>query len=146
MQIFTPENYGANMMLIPRFLIIIIVFIALHKSIPLAIVYATTFGLLYDIIYTDFIGIYMFTMALTTYLVGQSAKVVHINAIVGLVIAFVTVIVLDFQVYGIYMLIGIADLPIKYFLFERLIPSIVLNGVFLILMYIPMRKVMKVVE
>lgn len=143
MQVIAPENYGSAIVLVPRFTMIIIVFVALYVSIPLAVFYAIVIGLLYDVIYTDFIGIYMFSMAVTAYIVGQSAKVMHINAIVGMLVSFVTVIVLDFLVYGVYTLIGFVDMPIKLFMLERLLPSLLLNGVFFILIYVPMKKTIK---
>lgn len=143
MQVIAPENYGSPIVLVPRFTMIIIVLVALYMNIPLAVLYAIFVGLLYDIIYTDLIGIYMFSMAITAYIVGQSARVMHINAVVGLLISFVTVIVLDFQVYGLYSLVSYINLPFNLFIFERLIPSIILNGVFFILIYVPFKKVIK---
>lgn len=143
MQVIAPENFGSQLVLIPRFTMIIIVFVALYLNVPIAVLYAMAFGLLYDVIYTDFIGIYMFSMAVTAYIVGQSAKIMHMNAIVGILVAFVTVLVLEFLVYGIYSLIGFVQLPIKWFMLERLFPSLVLNGSFFILIYVPMQKIIK---
>lgn len=143
MQVIAPENYGSSLTFIPRFTIILIVLIALFNQISLAVLYAVIFGLLYDIIYTDFIGIYMFSMAFTAYVVGQSARIMHINIIVGLLVSFVTVIVLDFMIYGLYTLIGFIDIPLKLFLLERLLPSLLVNGLFFVLIYKPMKKLIK---
>ena len=146
MQVIAPENFGSQLVLVPRFAMIVLILIALYVSIPLAVIYAIAAGLLHDIIYTDFIGIYMFSMAVAAYVVGQAAKVMHINAIVGLLVSFVTVIVLDFLIYGLYSLIGFIDFPLKLFLLERLLPSLILNGGFFILIFAPMKKVIKSVN
>lgn len=146
MQVIAPENYGSAIVIVPRFTMIIIIFIALYVSIPLAVLYAIVTGLLYDIIYTDFIGIYIFSMAVTSYVVGHSARIMHINAIVGMLVSFITVIVLEFLVYGVYTLIGFVDVPIQLLMLDRLLPSLLLNGVFFILIYVPMKKVIKKVR
>lgn len=140
MQIIAPENFGFEFVLIPRFILMIIMFVALYMNVPLAVTYAFVAGFLYDIIYTDFIGIYLFAMALTTYVVGQSAKILHLNVVVGTLAALVAVVVLEFLVYGLYTLIGFIDYAMESFLLERLLPSLILNGIFWILSYLPMKK------
>lgn len=143
MQVVVPENYSFGLVFIPRFTMMVIMFVALYINVPLAVTYAFATGLLYDIIYTDFIGIYLFSMALTAYVVSQSAKIMHVNAIVGTLAALVAVIVLEFLVYGVYTLIGFVDFPIKLFVLERLLPSVVVNSIFFILIYVPMQKLVK---
>lgn len=143
MQIIAPENFGFDFVFIPRFTLMLIMFVALYINVPLAVTYALVTGFLYDIIYTDFIGIYLFAMALTTYVVGQSAKILHLNAVVGTLAALVAVIVLEFLVYGVYTLIGFIDYSLKSFLFDRVLPSLVLNCIFWILSYLPMKKLIK---
>jgi len=143
MQIASSENFGFGFVLIPRFTLMVIMFAALYINVPLAVTYALVAGFLYDIIYTDFIGIYLFAMALTTYVVGQSAKIMHLNAVVGTLAALVAVVVLEFLVYGLYTLIGFVDYALKPFLLERVLPSLVLNGIFWILSYLPMKKLVK---
>src|SRR5690606_1811856 len=113
MQIASSENLGFDFVLIPRFTMLIIMFVALYINVPLAVTYALVAGFLYDIVYTDFIGIYLFAMALTIYVVGQSAKILHVNAVVGTLAALAAVIVLELLVYGVYTLIGFVDHSLK---------------------------------
>ncbi|PWA10710.1 rod shape-determining protein MreD [Pueribacillus theae] len=146
MQVVAPENYGSELVLVPRFTMVIIVLVAIYHSIPKAVVYAIVTGLLYDIIYTDLVGVYMFSMAITAYIVGQSAKIIHVNVIVGLLLTMIAIAILDFQVYGLYTLVGIVQLPIKLFLYERLFPSLILNSGFFILMFFPIRKLIDKID
>lgn len=143
MQIASSENLGFDFVLIPRFTMLIIMFVALYINVPLAVTYALVAGFLYDIVYTDFIGIYLFAMALTIYVVGQSAKILHVNAVVGTLAALAAVIVLELLVYGVYTLIGFVDHSLKLFFLKRVLPSLALNGIFFVLSYVPMKKLAK---
>ena len=137
---FAPERFGFDTVVVPHFVMIIILFVAIYVSIPQAIVYSIFAGLLYDVVYTDLIGVYMFSMAVTTYVIALCAKVIHTNVIVGLLFVLIAETMLDFMIYGIYTLVGIVNMPVNVFLFERLFPSFILNGVFFILLYFPMRR------
>lgn len=140
MQVFSPQAFGFETVIVPRFVMVMIVFIAMYFSMSKTLVYAIVVGILYDLIYTDLIGVYLFSMAFSAYVISLCTKVIHTNSIVGLLFSLISVTILDFLVYGIYTLIGIADLPVTVFLSERLFPSLIVNGVFFILMYYPMRR------
>ena len=139
MQVVSPKNFGFELSFVPRFVMIMIVFVALYTSVSKTLFYAVIFGFLYDVIYTDLIGVYMFSMALAGYLICTLAKPLHVNSITGLLFALIAVVLLEFLVYGLYTLVGIADLSIHHFLTTTLYPSLVVNGVFFILIYYPMR-------
>lgn len=140
MQVFSPENYEFEMVLVPRFAIILIMIIAVHKSLSEALLYGIVAGLLYDILYTDFIGVYTFSMGVSAYIAGLSAKVIHVNLITGIGLSIVVVALLDIQVFGLYSIIGFIKMPFKVFLYDRLFPSLVLNSIFFILAYYPFRR------
>jgi rod shape-determining protein MreD len=141
MQVFSPEWFGiSDMVLIPRFVIVMILFISFFLKRSTALIYGLIFGFLWDVIYTDLIGVYFFSMTFTAYLIASISKIFHPHLIIALFLSLFGIIILEFQVYGLYTLVGIAELTTDDFLNQRLFPSLILNGVFVILIYYPLRK------
>ncbi|RCK12109.1 rod shape-determining protein MreD [Bacillus licheniformis] len=68
-----------------RFLLLVLVFMTAYVNQPFAITYGFIFGLLYDINYTDLLGVYMFGFAGICYLSSKAFKVLQTNALVGYV-------------------------------------------------------------
>jgi rod shape-determining protein MreD len=139
-QVFLPNHLDGEMEVVPRFVLIIICFIAIFLSQKIAIVYGLTFGLLYDLTYTDLIGVYAFGMAFTTYFVTFLSRFFHGNIFIVLVINLLAITLLEFYIYGVYLLIGLATIPYDPFLNNRLIPTLILNGCFVLLIFFPFRK------
>ncbi len=111
-----------------------------------ALLYAIIFGLLFDIIYTDIIGVYMFSFPLIVYVISLSMKVLHRNLIVVFFVVLVGISLLEGFIFGILYLVNVAHLDWNQFLYDRLFPTLVLNGVFLIVIYYPMKKFLLSVE
>lgn len=143
MQVFSSHWFGASFELVPRFAMVIILFIAFYVKRSTAVAYGLIFGLLTDIVYTDIIGVYFFTMAFTAYLMASFASIFRQGLSSTLLLGILGVVLLEFQVYGLYTIIGLADTPLRAFLYDRLFPSLLLNGVFIIVMYFPMRKLFR---
>ncbi len=55
--------YGIESLLVPRFLIVLLVFIGIYSGRASSIIYGLCFGILYDIVYTELLGVYMFGFA-----------------------------------------------------------------------------------
>lgn len=111
-----------------------------------ALLYAIIFGLLFDIVYTDIIGVYMFSFPLIVYVISLSMKVLHRNLLVVFFVVLVGISLLEGFVFGILYLVNAANLDWNQFLYDRLFPTLVLNGVFLIVIYYPMKKFLLRVE
>jgi rod shape-determining protein MreD len=139
-QAFQPNHIQGDIEIVPRFVLVIICYIAIFLTPKLSIIYGVSFGLFYDFIYTDLIGIYSFSFACIAYFVSTLSRLFHGNVFIVLVINLLSITVLEFFVYGIYLLIGLAKVPLDPFLYTRLIPSLILNGSFSLLIFYPMRK------
>lgn len=146
MQVYTPEWNGNVLPIVPHFVFIAILLMGLLKSRNQAIIYSVIFGLLVDIIYTDLLGVYLFTMTLSVYLISYLSKIFHMNLLVIFFVMILGVSLLEFQVYGIYLLIGKTVLPIKQFMEWRLPAVYILNGAFTILIFYPFRKFLATME
>lgn len=141
MQVFSPEYFDLPYELIPRFVMAVILFIALFAGRATALTYGLIFGLLSDVVYTDYIGIYFFAMAFTAYIIASIAALFHHkNLFTIFILGLFGIVMLEFQVYGLYIVVGIAQVSMDHFLYERLLPTLILNGVFIVLAYYPLRR------
>ncbi|EWH23478.1 rod shape-determining protein MreD [Bacillus haynesii] len=125
--------------LIPRFLLLVLVFMTAYVNQPFAITYGFIFGLLYDINYTDLLGVYMFGFAGICYLSSKAFKVLQTNALVVIFIALLAVCVLEFYQYGVQMLIRPEIMPFHQFVLGRLLPTLALNAVGGLLLIYPFK-------
>ncbi|MFN2745063.1 MULTISPECIES: rod shape-determining protein MreD [Bacillus] len=125
--------------LIPRFLLLVLVFMTAYVNQPFAITYGFIFGLLYDINYTDLLGVYMFGFAGICYLSSKAFKVLQTNAFVVIFISVLAVSVLEFYQYGVQMLIRPEIMPFYQFVLGRLLPTLGLNAVVAMLLVYPFK-------
>lgn len=140
MQVFSPQWFGVSYDLIPRFAMVVILFIGIFMNRPLALAYGLIFGFLYDVVYTDVIGVYFFSMAFTAYIIASIAPAFQKSLLTSFFLGLLGIVLLEFQVYGLYSIVGIAQMPLNDFLYDRLPPTLLLNGVFIILVFYPLRK------
>lgn len=140
MQVFSAEFFDVSYELIPRFVMVLILLVAFFMKRSTALIYGLIFGLGMDVIYSDYIGVYVFTMAFTAYIIASISPLFHTNLLTAFFLGLLGVAILEFQVYGLYTVIGIAQVSMNDFLYERLLPTLVLNGGFIILVYYPMRR------
>lgn len=134
------QLFGIDRIFVPRFVLIIIMMITIYFDQYNGMFYGIGFGLLYDLIYTDLIGVYMFAFAIIAYFISLIIRFLHTNLVVVLFISMTIVAAVEFFIYGIYLLIGVADMNVNIFGFNRLIPTVILNGVFVILIFYPVRR------
>ncbi len=145
-QLVTPSDYTVAVTLVPRFLVVMLVLIGIHFGRSSSIVYGITFGLFYDIVYTQLLGVYTFGFALIGYACAYSQKRIQDSFLIQLLIIVVAVMFFEYYQFGLYRLIGIADMSSQLFLMERFLPSIVLNSAFAILIYYPVKKLFEYVK
>lgn len=139
--LFPSELFSIERIFVPHFLFCVIIFISIYVNQKYGMIYGAIFGLLFDIVYTEIIGVYMFSYALLAYLVAKAIKVVHSNILVSSILTLLAIAVLEFFVYGVNILIGNAQsVNLQVFLYNRLFPTLVLNSVFVILLSYPLKR------
>lgn len=124
----------------PRFFLVFIVFTAIYIGQTRAIVYGFIFGMLYDCVYTELLGVYAFAFTLIAYMVSKMMKVFHQHWLIACFLSLLSITVLELYVYGIQLLIGRTDMPFQAFCLQRLWPTLLLNVVFLILFSYPLKQ------
>ncbi|WP_100373631.1 rod shape-determining protein MreD [Bacillus sp. FJAT-45037] len=139
-QYFLPERLGANYIIVPRFLLVSLVLIGIYLGRSTGLLYALCFGLIYDVVYTELLGVYMFGFAVVGYAFALSYKQIQDSILVPLILSLVAVALFEYYQYGLFRLISITDMGAQVFVLERLLPTIVLNIGWAILMLYPIKK------
>lgn len=144
--LFPSELYADNVILVPRFTIIFIILIAIVLGGAQAILYGIIFGLLFDIVYTNVLGVHAFLYPLIGYLFSYVKKVFNTHVLLLFFLSILGVAILEFSVYGLYALIGLHAMPLAHYISARLIPTLVLNAVFFVLIYFPFYRFLRKIE
>ncbi|MBM7097992.1 MULTISPECIES: rod shape-determining protein MreD [Alteribacter] len=139
-QVFAPDLHGFPYILIPRWVLLVLVFVGILQGRGPALLYAVGFGILYDVIYSPLLGVYTFGMAVVVYLVSFSIPFFQKNLGLSIMMALLAVVGLEYFVYGIYSLMGLASQPHNLFFYTRLLPTFVFNGLILVLTGFYLRK------
>ncbi|PUB12308.1 rod shape-determining protein MreD [Paenisporosarcina sp. OV554] len=133
--LFSPLDInGEYRYLIPRFLIMYLIFISIYYSRNRAMVYALLFGLLYDVFFIDIIGLYSFLYPLICLLASYIVKFIHQNLLVTTIVSLVLVAGLEFALFQFFSFIGLTDISLQAFVSERLIPTMIANSIFLVVL------------
>jgi len=100
-----------------------------------SLIYAIIFGLLIDVVYIHVLGVYMFTYAITIYIIKKLTRLLHSNLASTLLCGILGIILADWFIYIIFTMIGYTDLSLGDYLIYRLLPTMLANIIFLILIY-----------
>jgi rod shape-determining protein MreD len=146
MQIIAPDRFGSEYLVIPRFAFLIVIVVGIFLGRATGTVYGIILGIFQDVIYTHILGVYIFSMGLIAYLLGLSFKSFQKNLMLLIITALVGTLLLDYLVYGIHSMVGITNLPHHIFLQQRLLPSLVVNSVFMIIFAYPIRKLLFILQ
>lgn len=145
-QLLFPHHHGWSYVFVPRFMIVFIILIGIHFARSLSLVYGLIIGLMYDVVYTQLLGVYLFGFATVGYFFVFPYKQIQDRFLLQLAIIIVALVFFEYYQYGLYLLIGLSDTPHHVFLQERLLTSVVLNAAFAILCYYPFLKLMNYVQ
>lgn len=134
--------FNVDRMFIPHFVLIALIFIVVYYNHMLGLVYALIFGLLFDIVYTEIIGVYMFAYPIISYVLTKVVKVLQTNIFIISFLSVVGVAFLEFYVYAVNLIIGFTTINISVFINDRLFSTLVLNSVFVILICYPFKRLL----
>ena len=131
---------GSHLIFVPRFLMVVLIMATFYYRPRTAIYYGVFFGFIYDLFFTDALGIYTFIMPLTLYVASKLMKILHLNAFVAGVILMFSLSLFEWAIYLMNVLIQKTDISFMQFVAWRLWPSLLLNLVFFIFIYFLLKK------
>ncbi|WP_087971805.1 rod shape-determining protein MreD [Oceanobacillus rekensis] len=127
-----------NLMIVPHWVFAFLVYMAIFYDKDYtyySIGYALLFGLLIDVVYTGVLGVYMFSYGLAIYIVHGLKKILQGNFYVVVLLGTVGVLLADLFIYLIYTSVGIVDMVFQDYTLGRMLPTILSNIVFILLLY-----------
>lgn len=139
-ELLPAELFKSSSILVPHFLMVTIIFVTVYISQKHGIMYGFIFGILFDIVYTEIIGIYLFMFPLVAYITSWVMRILQTNIILVSFVAILGVGFLELGVYEMNFLIGRTDMSFASFVDIRLVPTLILNLIFIILVSYPLRK------
>ncbi|GEL07131.1 rod shape-determining protein MreD [Salisediminibacterium halotolerans] len=145
-QVFAPDFYGFPYSLIPRFLFVMIVFAGIYRGRGYALFYGILFGAVYDIVYSQVLGVYTFGMAFFAYILSMPIPAIKRSLPLTVTLIMVGFILLEYFVYGMMILTESTELPHNMFLYNRLLPSAVMNALFITVIAHPLRLWFEYIE
>jgi rod shape-determining protein MreD len=137
---YLPEKvFGFERIFVPHFLFITILFLTIFVGKKHGIIYAAIFGLLFDVVYVEIIGVYLFLFPFISYLIYKLLQVVQSNIITAFLAALIGVSLLEIGVYELNYLIHVTDLGFIGFINLRFYPTLILNAVVTLIVAFPLK-------
>ncbi|SFD58132.1 rod shape-determining protein MreD [Lentibacillus persicus] len=127
-----------NIFFVSHWVFVFLVFLAIfydREDTYFSVFYALLIGLLVDIAYTGILGVYMFSYALSVYIIHGLAKLLHANFVATMTLGVIGLIFAEAFIYFIFSMTGIAELVWQDYLINRLIPTVLANVLFLLVLY-----------
>src|SRR5690606_26599151 len=97
-------------------------------------IYGLFFGLLYDVFFIDIIGLYSFLYPLMCLIASYIVKSVQRNLVVATLLTLVLTALFEFMLYLFFSAISLAALPAEAFFISRLLPTMIANSLFLVML------------
>lgn len=127
-----------ELIIVPHWVFVFLLFVAIFydkENTYFSILYGLIFGLLIDIVYTEILGVYMFTYALVIYIVHGLTKMLQANIFVTLLLGTVGLVLAEVIINAIFSVIGISEMVWKDYFLYRMVPTVFANILFLLVLY-----------
>ncbi|WP_071395910.1 rod shape-determining protein MreD [Bacillus tuaregi] len=139
-ELMTVEAFVTKRIVVPHFLIVAIIFTIIYGNRKHGLMYGFIFGLLFDVVYTEIIGIYLFMLPLVAYIASKIMKVLQTNVVIVSFVALLGVALLELGVYEMNFIIDRTNMVFSRFVEIRLLPTLILNLIFTVLIAFPLKK------
>ncbi len=133
------ETLLQNRIIVPHFLLMYLLFLAVYYQHRTALLLGFIFGFLYDMYYTEINGIYLVLFPFLILLTVRLMKIFYNNLFVFGVIVIINMAIIEFLVYQINIIIQRTELSLIQFMDWRLWPTLVLNIAFYIIVSFPLK-------
>lgn len=136
-----PLGWLSKVSISPHLVLAGIIYIAIYGNRHAALFYGLSFGFLQDLIYYGhMLGVHTFSMGLIGYLVGLSFMKLRRSLFFTLSFVVYTELIYGIMLYGIYRFFNVTNLPLTWILLKNIFPSLLLNLLFALVIYVPARQ------
>ncbi|CAM5794372.1 MULTISPECIES: rod shape-determining protein MreD [Brevibacillus] len=144
-QFVSPSAWGLSWMTVPRFALVGTLLVSMFLGRREGLYYGLAIGLLHDVLYGQVVGLYMMTMMVASYFAGLIVVLFQR----GFAMVFITCSLIlfghEWLLYSTHRLFATAPLDVRWMLNWQIIPTTVLNILFGLLIYLPMKTICKAV-
>ncbi|MBS4194824.1 rod shape-determining protein MreD [Lederbergia citri] len=138
---FLPEKiFGQEWILVPRFLIILLMIMGISYFRNRTLIYAAVFGLLFDIYFNEIIGVYLVLFPIGVYISSKLMKYIFANFFTVFLLSMISLSFIEILIYGMNILVLRKHMIFDEFVMIRLVPTLILNAIFLIIIYFPFNR------
>lgn len=134
---------NSHTLIVPHWVFVFLLFVTVfydQEDTYYAILYGIIFGLLIDVVYTSVLGIYMFSYTFIIYIIHELKRLIHANFYAVTILGIVGISGIDLSIYIIYKMVGLASMPWNDYFMFRLLPTMLANLIFLMILYPIIRK------
>lgn len=138
LEILPPSIALSNTLVVPHWVLICLIFIAVYydkENTYYSVLYALIFGILIDIVYTGVLGVYMFSYAVVIYLIHGIKKMLHTNLYVTMLLGVIGLVLAEITINIVFAIVDISDMLWHEYTIYRLLPTILANFIFLLVIY-----------
>lgn len=139
-QVFATSTWGLSWMTVPRFALVCCIFISMFLGRREGLYYGLAFGFLQDVLYGQVIGIYTMSMMVASYFAGLIVLLFQRGFGMVLVTSAVILFGHEWLLYSMFRLFANAPFDVQWMLTRQILPSVILNLVFALLMYVPLMR------
>lgn len=139
-ELLPAELFNSDRILVPHFLMAGILFLTAYLSPKHGIIYGLIFGFLFDVVYTEIIGIYLFMFPVIAYMFANMMRVLQTNILIVSILSLLGIALLEIGVFQLMLLIKITDLDFSTYVKIRLVPTLILNTAFIVIAAFPFKK------
>lgn len=133
--LLSPLEFGdRTVYLVPRFLILYLIFISVYYDRKRAMQYGLIFGILFDVFYLNLVGLYTVLYPLICFIAGSTVRYMHQHLAMTTALAIGLVSIFEFVLYQFFYFISYTSMPLDLFFYNRLLPTIGANLLFLLML------------
>ncbi|GIN22672.1 rod shape-determining protein MreD [Siminovitchia fordii] len=139
-EFFPALSFLDGKIVVPRFLLVVLIMMGIYYFRNVTLIYAAIFGLLFDIYFTGVIGAYLFIFPIAVYAASKMMKVFQINILTSGLAILIIVALAETLIYALNILLFDVKITTTQFLYNRLIPTLILNLIFYLLIFFPLSR------
>ncbi|WP_108669446.1 rod shape-determining protein MreD [Peribacillus acanthi] len=138
--IFLGDLLISKNIFVPHFIMIFLMFLAVYGTRRTALVYALILGIMFDVVYTEVLGIYLFAFPVITFLFSSFMKVLQNNILIVSIMTLLSIAILEVTIFQMNLIIGVASMSYHEFATVRLLPTLALNAAAVVIFSYPLKK------
>ncbi|MDW3899203.1 rod shape-determining protein MreD [Staphylococcus saprophyticus] len=124
-----------NIVFVPHLTLMYLLLICVYRSFGVAMILAAVFGIVTDLYFGSFYGLYLFGFILFVVIMDFFFKTFYRDNTMLFITVWLSTIFLEIYVAIIYSILGLIAFNFIDFIVFRLIPTLILNFILLVILY-----------